>query len=71
MANDFEARIERLMSTNNIPAWRYARRGKHRAVVVRHNGRDQTFIFPLSGSDRRGPRNLAAFMRRRLGLNAR
>lgn len=71
MARDeFTGRIERLLSANNIP-WRYRRRGKHRAVIVRHDGRDQAFFFPLSGSDHRGPRNMVALLRRRLGLTAR
>jgi hypothetical protein len=73
MANDFEARIERLLATNGVPdgAWHYRRRGKHRSVIVRHNGKDHTFIFPVSSGDVRAPKQLVAFMRRRLGMTAR
>lgn len=66
--DDFTSRIEKLLSDNGITTRRYARRGKHRSVTVQHLGKDHVFFFPGSSSDVRAPKNLVAFMRRKLGL---
>jgi hypothetical protein len=69
-SKDFETAIERVLDANGI-RYRYARRRKHRAVIVEHGGRVRSFTFPSSPSDHRGPRNFAAYLRRALSLNAR
>jgi hypothetical protein len=69
MDNEFEAKLDRLLDANGVTAWHYAkRRGKHRSVLVSHNGREHRFFFPNSSSDRRGAANFAALVRRKLGL---
>jgi hypothetical protein len=68
VASEFESRLEKLLCANGISRWRYSRRGKHRAVTVQYGGKDHVFFFPQSGSDRRGPLNFAAMVRRQLGL---
>jgi hypothetical protein len=68
VADDYLARIERFLSDNDIAVYRFERRGKHRAVVVTFGGRTRRFFFPTSGSDRRGPANTIANLRRELRL---
>jgi hypothetical protein len=64
---DFQIAIDRLLAAHEIPAWHYARRGKHMSVVFDHGGRRHTVIFPgTPGDRRRGPLNLISYLRREL-----
>jgi hypothetical protein len=63
----FTAHIEAFLQASGIVRWHYARRKKHRAVVVEHNGR-HTFIFPCTSKNWNAPKNMISIMRRRLGL---
>jgi hypothetical protein len=66
--DDYVKRIERFLGRHRIDGYRFERRRKHRAVIVAHRGKVATVIFPVSGSDRRGPRNAVSTLRRALGL---
>ncbi len=66
--NDYVKRIERFLEQHHITAYRFEHRSKHRAVVVEHGGKVTTVVFPLSGSDWRGPANAVTSPRRALGL---
>ena len=61
-------RIESFLDRHRIEDYRFERRSKHRAVVVTYRGKIVTVIFPLTGSDIRGPRNAVTSLRRALGL---
>jgi hypothetical protein len=65
--DDYTDRIEALFDDHGIVVW-FARGRKHRSVTVTHAGRTQTFFFPLTGSDWRGPHNTVSGLRRALGL---
>jgi hypothetical protein len=68
-SDEFTHRIEALLSAHAITAWQYARRpGGHRSVVVQHDGKRHTFIFPSSSKSWNGPRNMVSIMKRRLCL---
>ena len=67
-SDDYVKRIESFLDRHRIDGYRFERRRKHRAVVVAHRGKVTTVIFPLTGSDIRGPRNAVASLRRALGL---
>jgi hypothetical protein len=56
------------LDIHRITTYRFVQRAKHRAVVVTHRGEVTTVIFPFSGSDWRGPRNVIATLRHALGL---
>ena len=66
--DDYTDRIERFLEQHHITAFRFEHRSKHRAVIVTHGSREITVIFPFSGSDWRGPRNVIATLRHALGL---
>jgi hypothetical protein len=66
--DDYTTRIERFLDRHRIDDYHFIRLSKHRAVVVAHRGKVTTVIFPLTGSDIRGPRNAVTSLRRALGL---
>jgi hypothetical protein len=66
--DDYTRRIKRFLDRHGIDDYRFVQRAKHRAVVVEHFGKVTTVIFPTSGSDWRGPRNVITSLRRALGL---
>jgi hypothetical protein len=68
MSDDYVKRIQSFLDRNGIDDYHFVQRAKHRAVLVRHRGKSTTIIFPLSGSDWRGPRNTITSLRRALGL---
>jgi hypothetical protein len=68
MSDDYTKRIERFLDRHRIETYRFEKRTRHRAVVVAHRGKETTVIFPTSGSDWRGPRNVITSLRRALGL---
>jgi hypothetical protein len=68
MSDDYTKRIERFLDRHRIETYRFEKRTRHRAVVVEHFGKVTTIIFPTSGSDWRGPRNVITSLRRALGL---
>jgi len=57
VSDDYVKRIERFLDRHGIDA-----------VVVKHGGKVTTIVFPVSGSDIRGPRNAVTSLRRALGL---
>ena len=68
MRDDYTKRIERFLERHGIDDYRFVQKAKHHAVVVEHGGKVTTVIFPLTGSDVRGPRNAVTSLRRALGL---
>ena len=48
-SDDYINRIRRPLAHHRIRSYRFEHRGKHRAVVVVHGGRQFTYIFPASG----------------------
>jgi hypothetical protein len=67
-SDDYVKRIGSFLGRHRIDDYRFKQRGKHRAVIVTHEGKTRIVIFPSSGSDWRGPRNAVAVLRRALGL---
>ena len=68
VSDDYMKRIRRFLDRHGIDDYRFVHRRKHRAVVVEHGGKVTTIVFPLSGSDWRGPANAVTSLRRALGL---
>lgn len=68
MSDDYVQRIRSFLDRHDIANYRFVRRSKHRAVIVEHGGKVTTVVFPFSGSDWRGPRNVIATLRHALGL---
>jgi hypothetical protein len=68
VSDDYVKRIERFLDRHGIDDYRFVQKAKHRAVVVKHGGKVTTIVFPLSGSDIRGPRNAVTSLRRALGM---
>jgi hypothetical protein len=66
--DDYTDRIERFRALHNIKTYCFEHRGRHRRAVITHSGREITYIFPFSGSDRRGPHNAVSSLRHVLGL---
>jgi hypothetical protein len=66
--DDYTKRLESLLSRYGVEDYRFERRRKHRALVVMHQGRTSTIIFPVSPSDRRGLWNTMASLRRALAF---
>src|SRR5690348_8611702 len=69
MANEYAEAISSYLTAKSITNFRFDyRRGKHPAVVIQHNGRSHRIVFPLTGSDWRGPANTISTIRHVLGL---
>jgi hypothetical protein len=64
----YAQRVALFLDRHRIGTYHFEYRAKHRAVVVEHDGKVTTVIFPASGSDWRGPRNAISSLRRALGL---
>jgi hypothetical protein len=67
-SDEYLRRIERFLDRHGIDDYRFVQRTRHRAVVVRHRGKVTTVIFPCTGSDWRGARNVVRSLRHALGL---
>ena len=65
MSDDYINRIERFLDEIDC-SYRFEKRAKHRSVIVTHNGRQFFYVFPLSGSTRRGPPQTVSGLRRAL-----
>jgi hypothetical protein len=59
--------IERFLAKHRLP-YRFERRAKHRAVIIRQGGRDVTVFFPLTGDRYFGPHIVVRKLRHALGL---
>jgi hypothetical protein len=68
VSDDYTTRIKRFLDRHRIETYRFERRARHRAVVVKHGGKITTVIFAATGSDWRGPANTITTLRRALGL---
>lgn len=69
MANEYAEAITSYLTAESIHDFHFDyRRGKHPAVVIQHNGRTHRIVFPLTGSDWRGPANTISTIRHVLGL---
>ena len=69
MANEYVEALTRYLASKSITDFHFDyRRGKHPAVVIQHNGRSHRIVFPLTGSDWRGPANMISTVRHELGL---
>ena len=66
--DDYTKFIERFLERHRIETYRFEQRSKHRSVVIEFEGRTHTYIFPLSGSDWRGPVKAVSSLRHVLGL---
>ncbi len=68
MSDDYTKYITRFLDRHGIHDYRFVQRTRHRAVVVAHRGKVTTVVFPLSGSDWRGPHQAVSDLRHALGL---
>jgi len=63
--DDYVRAIERILDRFGISEFDYEfTNGDHRRVVIRHRGQQRFIVFPLTGSDWRGPLNTAARVKR-------
>ena len=69
MANEYAEAISSYLTAKSITNFHFDYgRGKHPAVVIQHNNRSYRIVFPLTGSDWRGPANTISTIRHVLGL---
>lgn len=61
-------KIEAFLKHIGCSTYRIEPRGKHRQLVVNHEGRRGVVTIPSTGSDWRGPRNAIRDLRHELGL---
>jgi hypothetical protein len=68
MADEYIERITSFLTSHGITTFHFEHLAKHRAVVIPYNGRSNRVVFPLTGSDWRGPANTVSTIRHVLGL---
>jgi hypothetical protein len=59
--DDYTKRIAAFLEERGVTQYRFEHRRKHRAVIIPGN---RPVFFSTSGSDRRGPRNTIAILKR-------
>lgn len=57
LAADYESALSRELERWPGVRVRHQMRGKHQAVILIYRGRERMVVYPVSGSDRRGPMN--------------
>ena len=68
MVDEYIERITSFLNSHGIATFRFEHLAKHRAVVIPYKGRSNRVVFPLTGSDWRGPANTVSTIRHVLGL---
>jgi hypothetical protein len=68
MSCDYRNQVGQFLAKHGIENWHIERRRRHRAVVVKHQGRVVTIMIPTSPSNRWGPQRALSDLRHALGL---
>jgi hypothetical protein len=68
VADEYIERISPYLISHGITDFRFEKMAKHRAVTIPYKGRSYRVVFPLTGSDWRGPANTISTIRHVLGL---
>jgi hypothetical protein len=64
--DEIAGRLSRLLDARGVQYAFAKRRGKHRSILIDHNGRTLRLFLPNSPSDRRSAANCAAMIKRAL-----
>jgi hypothetical protein len=68
MADDHIERIPLFLSSHGITTFHFERLARHRAVIIRCNGRAGRVVFPITGSHWCRPANTISTIRHVLGV---